>query len=113
MCLLNQYRRQVVNDVLEDSRQGLGIAVLDVVKTTVPNFCNFCHQCCVRTFSKSNGVNGYVVSSCNLLRRVDCADGPSVFIAVTHSVFESESLADRCLWLTDDGIQEPLLFSDN
>ena len=25
---------------------------------------------------------------------------------VTHNVSESESLADRCLWLTDDGIQE-------
>ena len=41
----------------------------------------------------------------DLLRRVTESTGVTT-LHVTHSVAESESLADRCFWLTADGIQE-------
>lgn len=40
-----------------------------------------------------------------LLRRVKQSTGATT-LHVTHSVAESESIADRCFWLAADGIQE-------
>jgi len=41
----------------------------------------------------------------DLLRRIKENSGVTT-LHVTHSVAESESLADRCLWLTEHGIEE-------